>query len=465
MSAGAADGLRPSAATLLAATGPLSDLDARVRRRLLDRRSPDDDGAEAAAGARAHDAVRDAVREIVERVRAEGDRALHALARELDGVDLQDLEVPRDLWEAAADDVGEDVRRALERAALNIEVFHAAQLPAPIECEPEPGVTLTRRWTPVERAGVYAPGGRAAYPSSVLMGVVPARVCGVERVVVCSPPGPDGRPSAPVLAAAYIGGADKVLAVGGAGAIGALTYGTESVPAVDVIVGPGNRYVTEAKRQVAGVVRIDGPAGPSEILMLIDESADPERVALELVAQAEHDPDAAAGVLCVCEDPAAARALAGGVESALAEAAAGADRRDVVTSALAARGFVLWTDDVDGAVDFANAYAAEHLALVTVDAEALADRMVTAGTIFIGPTSSVAFGDYLTGANHVLPTEGRARSFSGLSVEAFLRSHTVQRVSERGAAALVDPTTILAEAEGLPGHAAAARAAARGGSR
>ncbi len=446
MSAGGRD-VHPDGGRPLGALGSLRDLGGTARARLLDRRPPPQEGVE------------DTVRAIIERVRAHGDDALRQLARQFDGVALDDLEVPRERWEAAADALDEEIRWALERAALNIEVFHAAQLPGPIECQPEPGVELERRWAPLERAGVYAPGGRAAYPSSVLMGVVPARVCGVDDVVVCSPPGADGAPPPSVLAAALIGGADHVFGLGGAGAIAALAYGTHSVPAVDVIVGPGNRYVTEAKRQVAGTVRIDGPAGPSELLMVVDGSADPERVALELVAQAEHDPDAAVGVVCVGRETAEAGALAARVEQALARAVGSAARREVVVRALSARGFVLWTDEVDEAVEFANAYAAEHLAIVTAHAEEVADGMRTAGTIFVGPHSSVAFGDYLSGANHVLPTEGRARSFSGLSVDAFLRSYTVQRVSERGASNLLDPTVILAQAEGLPGHAAAARAA------
>ena len=400
-----------------------------------------------------------AAREIVARVRTEGDAALHAFAREFDGVKLDRLDVPRDRWETAWAGLPSTVRDALERAARNIERFHRAQLPAAVSLEVEPGIWLERRAQPVRRAGVYAPGGRAAYPSSVLMGVVPARVAGVAEVVVCSPPGPDGDPPDAVLAAALLGGADRVFAVGGAGAVGAMAFGTETVDAVDVIVGPGNRFVNEAKRLVAGTVRIDSPAGPSEILLLIDGSATPERVAQELVAQAEHDPDAAAGVVCLADRDADGPELAAAVAEATGRAVATAERADVVRAALAENGFLLWTTSREAATRFANDYAAEHLSVVLENGEDVVDSVTNAGTIFVGPHSSVAFGDYLTGANHVLPTGGRARSYSGLSVDAFLRTHTVQRLDGDGARALAEATSVLADAEGLPGHAAAARAA------
>jgi histidinol dehydrogenase len=304
--------------------------------------------------------------------------------------------------------------------------------------------------------GVYAPGGAAAYPSSVLMGVVPARVAGVREIVLCSPPGPTGRPSDVVLAAAALGGVSRVFALGGAGAIAAMAYGTESVPRVDRIVGPGNAYVAEAKLQVASVVAIDSPAGPSELLVLADESADPVLVARELLAQAEHDPLAA--VVAVTTSARAAEAI----RAALAELLPAQPRRSICATALARQGAVLWADSLDDAIAFANAYAPEHLLLVLGELDAALAKVRNAGTVFVGAGASVAFGDYMTGANHVLPTGGLARSYSGLSTLDFVRWTTYQRVSPAAAARLASDVAAFADAEGLPGHAMAARAWALG---
>jgi histidinol dehydrogenase len=325
-----------------------------------------------------------------------------------------------------------------------------------VELETEAGVRLGRRAVPLPAVGVYAPGGRAAYPSSVLMGVVPARAAGVPEIVVCSPPGPSGEPPPEVLAACAIAGATRLFALGGAGAVGALAFGTESVPRVEAIVGPGNQWVTEAKRQVAGELRIDSPAGPSEVLVVAHPGADPERVAGELVAQAEHDPEAA--VAAVTWD---ARLLAR-VRNALEAQVADSPRRGILEAALADRGALLLARDRTEALDFAEAYAAEHLALFTEDPRGDLDTQTTAGTVFLGEPSTVAFGDYLTGANHVLPTSGRSRSFSGLSVLEFLRFYTWQEVTPDAAATLSGAVGRMADAEGLPGHAAAARNRGRG---
>jgi histidinol dehydrogenase len=340
------------------------------------------------------------------------------------------------------------VRRGLERAAKNLATVHRAFLPGTIEVESEPGVLVGRRPDPLAAVGVYAPGGRAAYPSSVLMGVVPARVAGVAEIVVASPPGPSGLPSDVVLAAAAIGGATRVFAMGGAQAIGALAYGTASVPKVDRIVGPGNAWVAEAKRQVAGTVGIDAPAGPSEILVIADETADPAMIARELCAQAEHDPEASC-VALVVGDP-------GPVERALA--AMDPPKRALVAQALSTAGAILAVASLDEAVSFAAEYCAEHLLLAVRDPEALLPRIRHAGTIFLGDGSSVAFGDYLTGGNHVLPTAGAGRSFSGLSTLDFVRFSTYQRVTRAAAARMAGDVGLLADAEGLPSHAAAARA-------
>ena len=426
---------------LLRFTGMLDDLGDAALGELLDRTTSRDEG------------VRTRTAAIVERVRQGGDEALRELARELDGVELGALEVPRAAWDAALEALDPALRRAMERAAANVRRAHEAFGATAVEVETEPGVVVGRRPDPLRRVGVYAPGGRAAYPSSVLMGVVPARVAGVEEVVVCSPPGPDGRPSAVVLAAAALGGADRVFALGGAGAIAAMAHGTATVPRVDRIVGPGNAYVAEAKLQVAGVVAIDAPAGPSELLVLADFSADPMAVARELLAQAEHDPRAAVVAVAVGEE------LASEITSALDRMLPDQPRRDVVAAALAARGGVLVAQDYDRAIAFANAYAPEHLLLAVFDAEleAVLARVRNAGTVFVGLSSSVAFGDYMTGANHVLPTGGLARSYSGLSTLDFVRWTTYQRVLPRAAAAMAADVGTFADAEGLPAHAAAAR--------
>jgi histidinol dehydrogenase len=429
----------------LFARGRLADLDDATRARLLDRAPQDDPKLGTSVAA------------ILADVRERGDEALLEMAERFDGVRLEAVEVPRKAWDAAVDALEPPVRGGLERAAANIRRFHEAQMPTEVSLEVEPGVTITRAWAPLERVGVYAPGGRAAYPSSVLMGTVPARAAGVGEVIVCSPPGPEGAPPREVLAACALGGADRLFALGGAGAVGALAYGTASVPRVDAIVGPGNRWVTEAKRQVAGELLIDSPAGPSEVLVLADGDADPRFAALEMMAQAEHDPDAACVLLTTSEK------LAEDVASALAEELASAPRAEICAQALETSGAILIADSPDQAVDFVNAYAPEHLSVMTADAAADARRVTTAGTTFVGPSASVAFGDYMTGANHVLPTAGRAHSFSGLSTLNYLRSFTIQEIDAEGAASMADDVAALAAVEGLPAHAAAA--AARGGSR
>jgi histidinol dehydrogenase len=424
----------------LFARGRLADLDEGTRGRLLDR-APTDDPK-----------LAESVATIMADVRERGDVALLEMAERFDRVRLASIEVPREAWDAAVSRLDPDVKEALARAAFNIRRFHEAQLPDEVSLDVRPGVRITRAWAPLARVGVYAPGGRAAYPSSVLMGVVPAKAAGVEEVVVCSPPGPDGVPPQAALAACAIGGADRLFSIGGAGAVAALAWGTSSVPRVDAIVGPGNRWVTEAKAQVAGELLIDSPAGPSEVLVLAEADADPRLVALEMMAQAEHDPDAAC-VLVTTSD-----ALASAAEAALAAELATAPRREICAKAFATSGAILIAEDLDSAIDFTNAYAPEHLSVMTADAARDARRVTTAGTTFVGPAASVAFGDYMTGANHVLPTAGRARSFSGLSTLNYLRSFTIQEIDTEGAGAMSDDVATLAGAEGLPAHAAAALA-------
>jgi histidinol dehydrogenase len=422
-------------------SGNCDALDAAARRALFDRTTSGDDD------------VRERVSAIVDRVRRSGDAALHELALELDGVALEQLEVPRDACRRALDALAPALRRSLNRTASNLATVHRAFLPVAQEVESEPGIVVGRRPDPLGRVGVYAPGGRAAYPSSVLMGVVPARTAGVEEIVLCSPPDrATGRPSPVVLAAAALSGADRVFALGGAGAVSALAYGTESVPRVDRIVGPGNAYVAEAKLQVSHAVAIDSPAGPSELLVLCDNSADPRAVARELLAQAEHDPRAA--VVAVATSARLADAIVAELNAQIGIQ----PRAEIIAAALAGQGAVLWASSLREAIAFANAYAAEHLLLMTADCDTVLAQLRHVGTVFLGATASVAFGDYMTGANHVLPTGGLARSYSGLSTIDFVRWTTYQRVTRSAAAGLADDVATFANAEGLPGHAAAARA-------
>ncbi len=423
-----------------AASGPLSALGRRALDALLVR-DPAYDGAVAAR-----------TTAIIRRVRDDGDAALIDLALELDGVVLESLEVPRADCRRALDRLDAPLRAALERAASNIEEVHRAFRPVDQDVTTRAGVMIGRRAEPIGRAGIYAPGGRASYPSSLLMGAVPARVAGVSEVVACSPPLADGLPAGVVRAACALGGVDRLFAIGGAGAIAAMAYGTTTVPAVDRVVGPGNAFVAEAKRQVAHVTPIDAPAGPSELLMIADADADPTRVAREMLAQAEHDPEAA--VVLVALHPDMTRLVRRAIELAVdAE-----PRAAVIRAALASRGALLEATTLDEAISFANTYAAEHvlLALDGPTAELALGRIRAAGTIFLGQAPGVAFGDYMTGANHVLPTGGAARRYSGLSTESFMRWTTWQRIDRAPAGVLAPDVRVLAMAERLPAHAATA---------
>jgi histidinol dehydrogenase len=420
--------------------GSLDALDSATRVALLDRTTSIDPD------------IRDATAVILSDVRSRGDSALRELAVRFDRVVLQRLEVPRARWKDALDGLTPELRRTMQRSVDNIVSVHRAFLPVPVETSPESGIVIGRRPDPLDRVGVYAPGGRAAYPSSVLMGAVPACVAGVRDVVICSPPGPDGLPSAVVLAAAELADADRVFAVGGAGAVAAMAFGTETVPRVDRIVGPGNAFVVEAKLQVSGMVSIDSPAGPSELLVIADASASAEVVARELLAQAEHDPRAC--VVAVVEGA----EFAGRLQQAVARMRPTQERRETVDAALAGQGAIIWVDTLREAVEWNNAYAPEHLLVCVADPERLLPDLRNAGSIFLGEWSSVSFGDYMTGANHVLPTGGLARCYSGLSTVDFFRWTTYQRVDAAAAAQMASDVDVFARAEGLPGHAAAARA-------
>jgi histidinol dehydrogenase len=394
------------------------------------------------------DEIREDVRDIVDRVREEGDVAVREFTSEFDDVEIGNLDVT-DAAERAVEEIDADVRAAIERAAENIETFHERSAPEDWR-EVFEGRELGRRYRAVERAGVYVPGGTAAYPSSALMGVIPAKVAGVEHVAVATPPAEELNPV--TLAAIHIAGADAVYQVGGAQGIAALAYGTETVDRVQTVVGPGNRWVTAAKAEVRGDVEIDFLAGPSEIAILADETADPELVAADLVAQAEHDTQAS--VVAVTDDAALAEDIVAAVEAQAPDR----ERADIIEGALEndASGVFL-ARSMPEAVLFVEEYAAEHLSIVADEDEDLLERIDSAGSVFLGPYSPVAAGDYASGPNHVLPTGGGARRYGGLSVDTFVRSTTVQRLDTEGLDDLSETITTLAEAEGLEAHAESVR--------
>ena len=395
------------------------------------------------------EAVRGDVRDIVDRVRTEGDVAVREFTSEFDGVEVGNVEIT-DECERAADEVDDGIRNAIETAVANVREFHEAQLPDDWQREFSEGRTLGRRFRSLERVGVYVPGGSAAYPSSAIMGIVPAVVAGVDHVSVVTPPADELNPV--TLAAIHIAGADAVYSVGGAQAIAGLAYGTETITNVQKIVGPGNKWVTAAKAEVRGDVEIDFLAGPSEVVVVADESADPALVAAELVAQAEHDPNAS--VVAVTDDEATADAVAVAVDEQVGDR----EREELIREALAndASG-VLHARSMSEAILFTEAYAPEHLSIIADDDESILERIDSAGSVFLGPNTPVAAGDYASGTNHVLPTNGGARVAGGLSVETFLRSTTVQRLSADGLADLGETITTLADAEGLEAHAASVR--------
>ncbi|WP_284014208.1 histidinol dehydrogenase [Halobaculum litoreum] len=396
------------------------------------------------------DAVRGDVRDIVERVRDEGDAALRAFSREFDGVEVANVDIT-DEAERAVETVDDDVLAAIRESIANVRAFHEAQLPEDWTREFADGRELGKRFRPLDRVGVYVPGGTAAYPSSAVMGVVPATVAGVEHVAVVTPPADEVNPA--TLAAIHEAGADAVYSVGGAQAVAALAYGTETVTRVRKVVGPGNKWVTAAKAEVRGDVEIDFLAGPSEVLVLADDSADPTAVAADLLAQAEHDPNAS--VVAVTDSADLAEAVCAELDARAPER----ERTETIEAALAndASG-VLLARSMPEAVLFAEEYAAEHLSIQARDDEALLDRITNVGSAFLGRFTPVAAGDYASGTNHVLPTNGGAKAFGGLSTETFLRSSTVQRLSADGLRDLADTVTTLAEAEGLEAHAESVRA-------
>jgi histidinol dehydrogenase len=384
-----------------------------------------------------------AVAEICARVQAEGDAALRELGLRYDGwapPKGESFEVPRDDWVAAAGRLGRSEREALEFAAGRIADFHRRQLPSGAA----PGGTLELVTRPLHRVGVYAPGGRAAYPSTVLMTAIPARVAGVDHVVLATPPRQDGSIADAILAAAHITKVEAVYRIGGAQAIAAFAYGTESIPRVDLVAGPGNIYVTLAKKEVFGAVGVDGIAGPTEVVVVADAKSRADFVAADLAAQLEHDP-LAWGVLFTDSSQ-----LAGRVAEELDSLVPGLKRREIIGAATCC---LVVTKNMEEAIALADEFAPEHLLIVAADSDRLAGRVRNAGAVFVGPYATVPLGDYVAGPNHTLPTSGAARFASPLGVHTFLKRTSVLRLGRAELDAWRDATVTLASLEGLDAHA------------
>ncbi len=388
---------------------------------------------------------------ILEQVRSQGDAALMELTERFDGVRPDPLRVPAAELAAAWAATPTDLQEALQLAHRRIVDFHQRQKPADLQVTGVHGERLGRRWRPVERAGLYVPGGRASYPSTVLMNAVPARVAGVQRLVMVTPPGPDGRVNQTVLAAAHLAGVEEIYRVGGAQAIAALAYGTESIPRVDVITGPGNLYVTLAKKAVYGRVSIDSLAGPSEVLVIADHSANAEHVAADLLAQAEHDPLAAAILLTTSAE------LAAEVPAAIEAQLAGHPRAAITRQALNDWGLIVVCDSLDQAARLSDRFAPEHLELQVERPEPLAEQIQHAGAIFMGAWTPEAVGDYLAGPNHTLPTSGTARFAGALCVETFLRHTSLIQFNRQALEATGGAVATLADSEGLHSHGESVR--------
>jgi histidinol dehydrogenase len=386
--------------------------------------------------------VEKAVRKILADVRKRGDAAVRAYTKKFDGIEPRQFAVSEKFLAEIPGEQAEALRAAHDR----IRAFHEKQLQTSWDFTDADGTRLGQRLTALERVGLYVPGGKAAYPSSVLMNAVPAKVAGVRELVMASP-----NPSPLVLAAAALAGVDRVIAIGGAQAIAALAYGTRSIARVDKIVGPGNAFVAEAKRQVFGEVGIDMVAGPSEILVIADGSASPDWVAMDLFSQAEHDETAQAVLLSPSEEY--LDAVAASIGALIGEM----PRKKVIEASLKARGALIRTRDLDEACTVANRIAPEHIELVVAEPEALAPKIRNAGAIFLGSWSSEALGDYCAGPNHVLPTAGTARFSSPLGVYDFQKRTSIISISQTAAASLGRVSSVLAEGEGLSAHARAAQ--------
>jgi len=397
--------------------------------------------------------VANTVEEIINKIRSEGDKALIDYSIKFDGVEaksMSDLMISQEELEKSFNDLSDKQKNAITIAAERVKTYHLKQNQPTWSYTEEDGTYLGQKITPLDSVGLYVPGGKAAYPSSVLMNAIPAKIAGVDAIIMVVP-STDGIINKLVLAAAYISGVDMVITVGGAQAIAALAYGTESVPKVDKIVGPGNIYVTTAKRAVFGQVGIDMIAGPSEILIICDGNTDPDWIAMDLFSQAEHDEDAQS--ILLSPD----KVFIDEVEKSIEKLLPSMNRKNIIETALKNRGALIHTKDIDEAIDISNRIAPEHLELSVENPETLLDKIKHAGAIFMGKYTCEALGDYCAGPNHVLPTSGTARFSSPLGVYDFQKKSSLIRVSDKGANTLGKVAATLADGEGLQAHAESAR--------
>ena len=391
--------------------------------------------------------VLDIVSDILKDIKENGDDAVKAYTEKFDGVLIDELKVSDLEIKKAYETLDDSLLTALKQAASNIEKFHKKQIPEEWEIEVHPGINAGQIVRPINSAGCYIPGGRAAYPSSILMTVIPAKIAGVEKVICVTPPQKDGSILDAILVAADIAGADEIYKVGGSQAIGALAYGTESIPQVEKIVGPGNIFVTAAKKLVYGQVDIEFPAGPSEVLILADDTAIPKYLATDILAQAEHDPNASCFLVTDSEK------IANETLKHVEELTKEAPRREIIEESLSKSGKIIITNTLDEAIYVTNEYAPEHLIISTADDDKTLSQIKNAGSIFLGHFSPVAAGDYGSGTNHVLPTGGGAKMYSGLSTTDFIKKPTVQRLTKDGLKLLSKTSVPIAEYEGFFAHA------------
>lgn len=395
--------------------------------------------------------VRDRVAQIIEKVRRGGDQALKELIEEIDCAQIENLEVTPEEIAQARENIGEELALAIETARLNIEKFHSAQRFSPIEVETSQGVVCSQRAVGIARVGLYIPGGSAPLFSTVLMLAIPARVAQCKEIILCTPPSKTGKVANEILYAASVCGVSKIYKVGGSQAIAAMAWGTETINRVDKIFGPGNRYVTEAKQQLGGsVVAIDMPAGPSEVMILADHTSCAAFVASDMLSQAEHGADSQA--IAVCHSMELAQAVTSELEAQLSELS----RSEIAEKALLNSKIIVF-DELDKMVDFANAYAAEHLIISMENPWDIAARITAAGSIFIGNYTPESAGDYASGTNHTLPTSAWARSMSGVNLDSFTRKITYQEITREGLQGLSQTIITMAQSEGLDAHAMAVK--------
>ena len=394
--------------------------------------------------------VSSVVSSIIKDVQEKGDEALREYTKKLDGADISEIEVSKEEIKAAADSMDSEFMRVLEKAASNIRKYHSKQVRNSFVMTEESGIVLGQKIVPVSVAGIYVPGGTAAYPSTVLMDTIPAKIAGCGSVIMVSPPGKDGKLNPAVLASAYVAGVDRVFRVGGAQAIAALAYGTETIPRSDKIVGPGNIYVAEAKKQVSGVVSIDMIAGPSEILIISDGASKAKVVAADMLSQAEHDKNASAVLITDSER------LAEEVRAELEVQLPLLPRYDIARASIDTNGKIIVVDSIEKAIEVSDRIAPEHLEVCVDNPFDYLDKIHNAGSVFLGRNCPEALGDYIAGPNHTLPTSGTARFSSPLSVDDFVKKYQFSYYTQSALASVADDVAIFARREGLEAHARSA---------